>query len=255
MRLKPGSYTYKFVIDGSRWKSGDRPPQAKPKSGRMAEHDTMNTEAQPESLSRVEKRKAKTNRRLLDVARQLFSEKGIYWAKVEEITELADLGKGTFYKYFESKETIIQVLLQEGLDDLLRETERATRGISSGPRLLSAAIDARVGFFLTRSDYLLMFHQVRGLMQLQGDAAKELRAVYDAHLRQLARLLRPAMKDGGLHRSRELATTLAAYTSGLLTYHILFEGIERVIRRREHLVTILQQSLVPLLHDHGGSRL
>lgn len=64
----------------------------------------MSTVAQADvPLSRVEKRKAKTNRRLLEVARQLFSEKGIYWAKVEDITETADFGKGTFYKYFDSK--------------------------------------------------------------------------------------------------------------------------------------------------------
>jgi len=211
----------------------------------------LNASAQTEPRSRVEKRKAKTNRRLLDVARQLFSEKGIYWAKVEDITELADLGKGTFYKYFDSKETIIRVLLEEGLDELLKETERAARGISSGPKLLTAVINARVGFFLTHPDYLLMFHQVRGLMQLQGDAAKELRAVYDAHLRGLARLLRPAMGDRGTHRSKEVATALAAYTSGLLTYHILFEGIEHVTRRREQLVRMLELSVLPLLKNDG----
>jgi hypothetical protein len=38
----------------------------------------MNTLAQADaSLSRVERRKARTNRRLLEVARRLFSEKGI----------------------------------------------------------------------------------------------------------------------------------------------------------------------------------
>lgn len=70
-------------------------------------------------LSRVARRKERTKRHLLEVARRLFSEKGIYWAKVEDITELADLGEGTFYKYFDSKKTIIQVLLKEGLGELL----------------------------------------------------------------------------------------------------------------------------------------
>lgn len=112
------------------------------------------------------RRKEKTKRRLLEVARQLFSEKGIYWAKVEDITEMADIGKGTFYKYFDSKETILRVLLEEGLSEVLAETERAILGLSPGPKLLSAVIDARVDYFLRHPDSLLMFHQIRGLMQL-----------------------------------------------------------------------------------------
>lgn len=97
--------------------------------------------------SRVERRKEKTKRTLLQVARQLFSEKGIYWAKVEDITELADLGKGTFYKYFDSKEAIIHTLLDEGLAELLYETEQTVRSASSPAKLLNAVIGARVDFF------------------------------------------------------------------------------------------------------------
>lgn len=197
--------------------------------------------------SRVARRKEKTKRRLLEVARQLFSEKGIYWAKVEDITEMADIGKGTFYKYFDSKETILLVLLEEGLSDVLAETERAILGISPGPNLLSAVIVARVDYFLRHPDSLLMFHQIRGLMQLQVEAAKELRSVYDAHLRLLAQLLRPALGDGDSNRARDVATAVAAYTSGLLTYHLLFEGIERITRRRESIVQALDQSLQVLL--------
>lgn len=210
--------------------------------------------AASQSGSRVARRKEMTKRRLLEVARQLFSEKGIYWAKVEDITELADLGKGTFYKYFESKETIIRVLLEEGLNDLLAETERATRSTSSGPKLLSAVISARVGFFLSHPDYLLMFHQVRGFMQLQAEGAKELRAVYDAHIRRLAQLLRPAVGAAGSSRAKDVAIAVAAYTSGLLTYHVLFEGIDRVTRRRDSLVRALERSLLVLLNNDNRSR-
>ena len=133
---------------------------------------TMSKSAEAEApLSRVERRKARTNRRLLEVARQLFSEKGIYWAKVEDITELADQGKGTFYKYFDSKEAIIRTLLEEGLGELSAKTEQAVESISSGAKVLPAAIEARVDFFLDHPDYLLLFHQVRGMMQLKVDLA------------------------------------------------------------------------------------
>lgn len=200
------------------------------------------------SLSRVARRKVRTKQRLLDVARQLFSEKGIYWAKVEDITEMADLGKGTFYKYFDSKEAILRVLLEEGLDQLLLETERASEEIPRGPRCLSAIIGARVDYFLRHPDALLMFHQIRGLMQLQVEVAKDLRSVYDRHLHRLAKLLEPSLRgvqSGG--RARDLATAVAAYTSGLLTYHLLFEGVDQLRHRRDRLVQVLEQSVRALV--------
>ncbi len=200
-------------------------------------------------LSRVARRKEKTKRMLLEVARRLFSEKGIYWTKVEDITERADLGKGTFYKYFDSKETIIRVLLEEGLGELLDGTEAAVRAASTPGKVITAMLGARVDFFLKYPDFLLLLHQVRGLMQLQVAAAKDLRDVYDGHLRRLAALVKPAIPPGGGH-ARDAATALAAYTSGLLTYHLLFEGQEAVTRRRDTLVRDLERSVLALIR--GG---
>jgi len=215
----------------------------------------MNTPAKAEAPpSRVERRKARTNRRLLEVALRVFSEKGIYWAKVEDITELSDLGKGTFYKYFDSKETIIRVLLEEGLGELLAKTEQAVRNASSDSKILSAAIAARVDFFLDYPDYLLLFHQVRGMMQLDVDVAKEFRDVYDAHLRRLAQLVRPAMRARGTGSARDVATAIAAYTSGLVTYYVLFDGSDGIKRRRNYFLQVLHQSLQALVKNGNGSR-
>lgn len=205
-------------------------------------------------LSRVARRQAKTNRRLLDVGRKIFFKKGIYLAKVEDITESADIGKGTFYKYFDSKETMIRVLLEEGLDELLLKTEEAVHGVSSDSKILSAVVGVRVDFFLTHPDYLLLFHQVRGLLQLEGDAAKDLREVYATHLGQLARLIKPLKGTGGTAGARDAATAIAAYTSGLLTYHVLFEGLEAIKGRRDYFVYVLERSLRALLKTGYGAR-
>jgi AcrR family transcriptional regulator len=188
----------------------------------------------------------------LEVARRLFSEKGIYWATVEDITELADYGKGTFYKYFDSKEAMICALLKEGLDELTAKTEQALQKVPTGSKTLSAAIEARVDFFLNRPEYLLFFHQVRGMMQLQVGAAKELRTIYDAHLAQLTKLVKPAMDAGQAGNARDIATAMAAYTSGLLTYEFLFEGREAGRGRHQFFVDILDQSLQPLLKMGNG---
>ncbi len=205
-------------------------------------------------LSRVARRKAKTNKQLLAVARHLFFEKGIYWAKVEDITERADIGKGTFYKYFDSKETIIRVLLEEGLGELLAKTEQAVRASASDSKILSAVIKARVDFFIDHPDYLLLFHQVRGLMQLEVETARDLREVYNAHLRRLAQLIKPATGLGKPVNARDMAIAIAAYVSGLVTYQVLLEGHDAVRRRRDYFVRVLEQSLLTLLKTGNGSR-
>lgn len=202
----------------------------------------MNQRARPSpSSARIERRKALTHVRLLDVARELFSRHGIYWVTIEDITEAADLGKGTFYKYFDSKESLIRVLLQEGLNELLTATEHAVRNT---PKLgqLNMIIQTRVDFFLRRPDYLLLLHQIRGLMQLKVEAARDLSVVYNLHLRRLAQLVK---KAGGftLGSAREVAIAIAAYTSGLLTYHLLFGTTKEVRRRRNRIVTMLEKSI------------
>lgn len=214
----------------------------------------MNAQAEgDESLSRIERRKTRTNRRFLEVALQLFSKKGIYWATVEDITELADQGKGTFYKYFDSKEAIIVALLEEGLGELSATTERAVQDVPVGPARLSKTIEARVDFFLNHPEHLLFFHQVRGMMQLEVEVAKELRDVYNSHLRSLAELVRPASE--GSDRTRELATAIGAYTSGLLTYYLLFEGVAGMKRRRNFFLEALEGGIHPLLRNGKGARL
>jgi AcrR family transcriptional regulator len=58
-------------------------------------------------LSRRERKSADIRERLFRSALQLFAEKGFAATAVEDITEAADVGKGTFFNYFPSKDHIL----------------------------------------------------------------------------------------------------------------------------------------------------
>ena len=60
-----------------------------------------------ESRSRRERRSEETRERLFRAALDLFAEKGFAETTVEDITEAADVGKGTFFNYFPSKDHIL----------------------------------------------------------------------------------------------------------------------------------------------------
>lgn len=59
------------------------------------------------TLSRRERKKLETREALLEAALVLFREKGYEETTMEEITERADVAKGTFFNYFPSKEELL----------------------------------------------------------------------------------------------------------------------------------------------------
>ncbi len=199
-------------------------------------------------LTRVAKRRERTRRVLLEVALGLFYEKGIYWTKIEDITERADIGKGTFYQYFDTKEQLLAELLRLGLDQLFL---RMQEGLPPGPggRLIRSLVETRLSFFIDHPEYLLLLHQVRGLLQLQTDSSRELRDIYNTHLDKIGQLLAPILQGQGKtgRSARDLAVALAAFTSGLLTYHLVFTTIEGFKEQRAAITDQIERALLALI--------
>ncbi len=75
-------------------------------------------------LARREREKRERIDTILDAALEVFSEKGFYNARMEDIAEKAALGKGTLYYYFRTKEELYLTLLK-------REESRLTETLVS----------------------------------------------------------------------------------------------------------------------------
>ncbi|MBP1759906.1 MAG: transcriptional regulator [Firmicutes bacterium] len=58
-------------------------------------------------LSRRERKKKETREKIFSNAMELFRLQGFSATSIEQITQQADVGKGTFYNYFPSKEAVI----------------------------------------------------------------------------------------------------------------------------------------------------
>src|SRR5699024_604414 len=54
---------------------------------------------------------------ILDSAAVIFSKHGFHGAKMGDIAKGAGIGKGTIYRYFESKETLFQELIRYGMEE------------------------------------------------------------------------------------------------------------------------------------------
>jgi len=103
---------------------------------------------QPVPSGRRERHSAERRERLFRAALDLFARKGFEETTVEDITNAADLGKGTFFNYFPSKEHILLAFGEMQLAKLQAAVEEArakgesTRSFlrSLGPRMTQEPI-------------------------------------------------------------------------------------------------------------------
>ncbi len=82
----------------------------------------------PARAGRRERRSAEIRERLFRAALQLFAERGYLETTVEDITDAADLGKGTFFNYFPTKEHVLATFGGARIAAIERALDRAQKG-------------------------------------------------------------------------------------------------------------------------------
>ena len=98
--------------------------------------------------TRLDRRKARTRQALIDAAVRLIAEGRGDRASIQEITEAADIGFGSFYNHFESKEQLFETASTEVLERWGRMIDRATSGLTDPAEVFSTSLrlSARLGW-------------------------------------------------------------------------------------------------------------
>jgi AcrR family transcriptional regulator len=86
------------------------------------------------------RRRRETRSRLLVAALKLTAEKGVEGVAINEITEAADVGFGSFYNHFESKEALYAALLEWVFEDFADAMERVIGEISDPAEVIAVSI-------------------------------------------------------------------------------------------------------------------
>jgi len=92
--------------------------------------------AAPSTPGRRQRRSADIRERLFRAALNLFAQKGFAETTVEDITEAADVGKGTFFNYFPSKDHILLAFVEMQLGKLEAAIEMARQTGEPMPEFL-----------------------------------------------------------------------------------------------------------------------
>ncbi len=88
---------------------------SKSQKNRLARHAGARgarSASHPSGMGRRQRRAAETRVRLFRCALQLIAKRGFPNVTVEDITEAADVGKGTFFNYFGSKDHVLGVMAE-----------------------------------------------------------------------------------------------------------------------------------------------
>jgi AcrR family transcriptional regulator len=89
---------------------------------------------------RVERRRARVRRRILEVTEELTRARGVDGVTIDDITEAADVARRTFYHYFDSKHAALVPIARERTRELNRRIDRVVADIADPAEVVSVAL-------------------------------------------------------------------------------------------------------------------
>jgi AcrR family transcriptional regulator len=124
-------------------------------------------------LPRRERERLARRQEILDAARVVFARRGFNDAKLEDVAERAEYGKGTLYNYFSSKEVLFASVIEDSFETMKSIAEEALNAEIPFTEKIDQFIAGELHYFFhnPESMHLMMreAHHLRGtnpMMQL-----------------------------------------------------------------------------------------
>jgi len=150
------------------------------------------TAAQPLSATRA---------RILEIATELFYQRGVHAVGVNEITARARASKLSLYRYFPSKEELVTAMLTEHSDRIHAWLERETADAPPGPPRVLAVFDLLMGWFAQPG-----YHGCAVINTVTDTRADpRIAAIARQHLTRYRGLLQRRLREAGLADADEPA--------------------------------------------------
>jgi TetR/AcrR family fatty acid metabolism transcriptional regulator len=162
----------------------------------------------------VKNKRIEENRvKILEAAGRLFYGKRFHQVKVGEIAEAADMGKGTIYEYFPSKEKLFEELFKYSTEKYIRLARKAGAKKGSSRERLLAIVFNHIEF-ITRFSHLdyYIFHINRSNIQELHSWFQEKR---DQFLSLVGEIIDEGIRRGEI-RAMDSRLAAAAFTGSFL---------------------------------------
>jgi AcrR family transcriptional regulator len=153
---------------------------------------------------------------LLAAAADVFTRRGVADATVAEITDLAGVAKGSFYREFESKDHIVVALQEQFVDELMERATAMTSQLGDGD--LWELADR---FLVELIDFELEHRDLAAVLAREAPAAGS--EVFAAADRRLQELMATGIRLG-------VATGVFDVADPEMTAGLLMHGVHGVLR-------------------------
>jgi AcrR family transcriptional regulator len=174
-------------------------------------------------MSLREKKKIETKNKIFEVAGRLFKERGFEGTSIDEITEEAGIGKGTFFNYFPTKEALL-LYFGEQWDELiysLIENELAT-SCSTRDKIKNLLAFLAKHYEKDKELTKLMVFESIKYLKFTGLKSDEVKKRQYRLIKILSDVLEEGVKEGDIKRTIDVKkvteTLIAIYLFSLMAW-------------------------------------
>ena len=163
--------------------------------------------------SRVERRKAQTRHKLLAAARAMLADDTAAQASIQEITNTADVGFGSFYNHFSSKAELFEAAVADVLDELGALLDQLSVDVDDPALAFARSVRLTLGLCRSRPEMaaVLIGHGMHYMESPRGLAPRALRdiqaGIATGRFQPTDPRLARAAVAGALLATRQLALT------------------------------------------------
>lgn len=123
---------------------------------------------------RAARRASVTHDRLLHAALSVFNSQGFDGCAIEDITEEADVGKGTFYRHFRDKYAVLSALIQSGVAELEKHIAETRLSAPDLQNTIKTVVQAHLALFREQRGLFLLLLQAQGMLASRRESLPDI---------------------------------------------------------------------------------
>jgi len=196
---------------------------------------------------RRERERHERTQRILEAALRVFAREGLRPATIESIAGEAQLGKGTIYYYFSSKEALLEELVANLSDEYFRGLLAGASGHETPLATAQGIVERLIEHYREKPELFRVIHMVLG--EPEPRPQKALEAFVDSHLSWIEDLQDETAEVLQAHGVPEDAFL---YLVSTFSHGVLFEAVSG--RDPDRLLTETRTALEAFLASFSSHR-
>jgi len=178
----------------------------------------------------TEEDKEAQRQKIIKAAIKIFGQHGYYKSTISQIAKEADMGRGTLYWYFKSKEDLFRVLIKQAVAGIMDQLMAQISQAGSLEQKVKIFVRSWLDYAVQESDLLHIFYSV--FAQSEGEFVQEMiglvRGMYIDMIEILKNMLDQEIVSGHMRTAdtRRLSRLLIGLLDGIALQHMFVEKID-----------------------------